>query len=148
MKKHLSIFLVLLVSICSAQTKPPSSGKDADEIAIRRLLDKQTQAWNRGDIETFMETYWKSDSLVFIGKSGVTYGWNNTLKNYKKGYPDTTAMGKLSFDILLVKRLSFQYFQVIGKWHLQRSIGDLSGHYTLLIKKIKGKWVIVADHSS
>ena len=139
---------MLLVSICSAQTKPTSTTRDADEIAIRQLLDKQTQAWNRGDIETFMETYWKSDSLMFIGKSGVTYGWTNTLNNYKKGYPDTTAMGKLSFDILLVKRLSFQYFQVIGKWHLQRSIGDLSGHYTLLIKKIKGKWVIIADHSS
>lgn len=146
MKKYLSILSLVLVSICSAQTKPASV--PGDETAIRQLLDKQTQAWNRGDIETFMETYWKSDSLMFIGKSGVTYGWTNTLNNYKKGYPDTTAMGKLSFDILLIKRLSFQYFQVIGKWHLQRSIGDLSGHYTLLIKKIKGKWVIISDHSS
>lgn len=146
MKKYLSIFLLASISICSAQTRPASA--TGDEIAIRQLLDKQTQAWNRGDIETFMETYWKSDSLMFIGKSGVTYGWTNTLNNYKKGYPDTTAMGKLSLDILLIKRLSFQYFQVIGKWHLQRSIGDLSGHYTLLIKKIKGKWVIISDHSS
>ena len=146
MKKYLSILSLVLVSICSAQTKPIAVS--GDEALIRQLLDKQTQAWNRGDIETFMETYWKSDSLMFIGKSGVTYGWANTLNNYKKGYPDTTAMGKLSFDILLIKRLSFQYFQVIGKWHLQRSIGDLSGHYTLLIKKIKGKWVIISDHSS
>ncbi len=146
MKKYLSILLLVLASICSAQTKPASA--PGDEAAIRQLLDKQTQAWNRGDIETFMETYWKSDSLMFIGKSGVTYGWTNTLNNYKKGYPDTTAMGKLSFDILLIKRVSFQYFHVIGKWHLQRSIGDLSGHYTLLIKKIKGKWVIISDHSS
>jgi hypothetical protein len=146
MKKYLSILLLVLASICSAQTKPASA--PGDETAIRQLLDKQTQAWNRGDIETFMETYWKSDSLMFIGKSGVTYGWTNTLNNYKKGYPDTIAMGKLSFDILLIKRLSFQYFHVIGKWHLQRSIGDLSGHYTLLIKKIKGKWVIISDHSS
>ena len=139
---------MLVVSICSAQTNPASAVREADEMAIRQLLAKQTQAWNRGDLEAFMETYWKSDSLVFIGKSGVTYGWTNTLNNYKKGYPDTTAMGKLSFDILLIKRLSFQYFHVTGKWHLQRSIGDLSGHYTLLIKKIKGKWVIIADHSS
>jgi hypothetical protein len=57
-------------------------------------------------------------------------------------------MGKLSFDILLVKRLSLEYFQVVGKWHLERSIGNLSGHYTLLFKKINGKWVIIADHSS
>ena len=65
-----------------------------------------------------------------------------------QNYPDTTAMGRLSFDIISVKRLSFQYFHVIGKWHLQRSIGDLSGHYTLLLKKINGRWVIIADHSS
>src|SRR5690349_11438540 len=104
MKKYLSILSVVLVSICSAQTKPTSV--PGDETVIRQLLDKQTLAWNRGDLETFMETYWKSDSLMFIGKSGVTYGWTNTLNNYKKGYPDTTAMGKLSFDILLIKRLS------------------------------------------
>jgi hypothetical protein len=95
-----------------------------------------------------MKTYWKSDSLMFIGKNGVTYGWNNTLNNYKKNYPDTVAMGKLSFNILSVKRLSTEYFHVVGKWYLQRSIGDLSGHYTLLIKKIKGRWMIIADHSS
>ncbi len=147
MKKYLSCLLIIFASCCYAQTQS-TTPKDKEEIAIRQLLAKQTEAWNRGDIETFMETYWKSDSLMFIGKSGVTYGWTNTLNNYKKGYPDTTAMGKLSFDIVVIKRLSFQYFHVIGKWHLQRSIGDLSGHYTLLIKKIKGKWVIIADHSS
>ena len=95
-----------------------------------------------------MGTYWQSDSLMFIGKSGVTYGWQNTLNNYKKGYPDTAAMGKLQFDILEVKRLSVMYFFVVGKWHLTRSIGDVGGHFTLLFKKVKNKWVIVADHSS
>ena len=68
--------------------------------------------------------------------------------NYKKNYPDTTAMGKLSFDIISVKPLSSKYYQVVGKWHLKRTIGDLSGHYTLILEKIDGKWVIVSDHSS
>jgi hypothetical protein len=95
-----------------------------------------------------MKGYWESDSLMFIGKSGVTYGWQNTLNNYKKGYPDTATMGKLNFTIIKVKRLSGEYYQVVGKWHLKRSIGDLSGHYTLLFQKIKGDWVIVTDHSS
>ena len=85
---------------------------------------------------------------MFIGKSGVTYGWKNTLENYKKNYPDTSAMGKLSFNIITVKKLSGEYYHVVGKWHLKRTIGDLSGHYTLLFKKIKGEWVIVSDHSS
>jgi len=115
---------------------------------ILALLDEQTQAWNRGDIEGFMQTYWKSDSLMFIGGNGVKWGWQTTLEGYKKGYPDTTAMGKLSFDIIQVKKLSKKYYYVVGKWMLKRSIGDLSGHFDLLMRKIKGKWCIVADHSS
>jgi ketosteroid isomerase-like protein len=116
--------------------------------AIKTVLETQRMAWNNGDIEKFMETYWHSDSLMFIGKSGVTYGWQNTLNNYKKGYPDTAAMGKLQFDIIQVKALSAIYYYVVGKWHLSRSIGDIGGHFTLLLRKIKNKWVIVSDHSS
>jgi ketosteroid isomerase-like protein len=139
--KNLLLNLLLFTAISSiAQSK--------NETAIRKLLDEQTEAWNRGNIEEFMKGYWKNDSLMFIGKSGITYGWNNTLNNYKMGYADTTAMGKLSFNIITIKQLSFQYFHVTGKWHLQRSIGDLSGYFTLLFKKIEERWVIIADHSS
>lgn len=130
----------LFLTIVNAQSK--------DETMVRNVLETQRLAWNEGNVEKFMEGYWKSDSLMFIGKSGVTYGWQQTLDNYKKGYPDTAAMGKLIFDILEVKRLSVMYFFVVGKWHLTRSIGDVEGHFTLLFKKIKNKWVIVADHSS
>lgn len=126
----------------------PAAAQSKDEQTIRALLEEQRMAWNTGNLEPFMSTYWKSDSLMFIGKSGVTYGWQNTLDNYRKGYPDTAAMGKLRFDILEVKRLSVMYFFVVGKWHLNRSIGDVGGHFTLLFKKVKNKWVIVADHSS
>jgi ketosteroid isomerase-like protein len=119
-----------------------------DEVAIRNLLHTQTTSWNRGDVEGFMQTYWKSDSLMFIGKSGVVWGWQQTLDNYKKGYPDTAAMGKLSFDIIQVKPLDKNHYFVVGKWMLKRSMGDVGGHYTLLMRRIKGQWKIVADHSS
>jgi ketosteroid isomerase-like protein len=122
--------------------------QSGDEKAIRLLLDQQTDAWNRGDIEGFMNSYWESDSLMFLGKSGVTYGWANTLKNYRKGYPDTAVMGKLSFDYIKIKRLSKKYYFVVGKWHLKRSIGDIDGYYNLLFEKINGRWAIVVDHSS
>jgi ketosteroid isomerase-like protein len=118
------------------------------EKAVHNILAEQSAAWNKGDIESFMKGYWKNDSLMFIGKSGVTYGWSNTLNNYKKGYPDATAMGQLTFTILKVKSLSDQYQQVVGKWHLQRSQGNVEGHFTLLFQKIKGQWVIITDHSS
>lgn len=135
-------FLFLFFCVCAA------SAQQSDEAQIRRLLTEQTNSWNQGNLEAFMQGYWKSDSLTFIGKSGVTRGWEKTLANYKKGYPDTTAMGKLSFDILSVKKLSADYAFVIGKWMLKRTIGDLSGHCTLLFRKLKGRWMIVADHSS
>jgi ketosteroid isomerase-like protein len=141
MKSAILHALLLISSATFAQ-------KDTDETIIRNLLDAQTKAWNQGDINNFMKGYWESDSLLFIGKSGLTYGWQQTLNNYKKSYPDTAAMGKLSFDIKKVQRLSADHFFVVGKWMLTRSIGNLSGHYTLLLKKIKGHWVIIADHSS
>lgn len=118
------------------------------EKTIRDIMAKQEAAWNRGDQEGFMSGYWQSDSLKFIGSRGLTYGWNQTLANYKKGYPTPEAMGQLKFTILSVELLSSKSAYVVGKWHLARTAGDLSGHYTLLWKKIKGKWVIVADHSS
>jgi hypothetical protein len=138
---------LILISLLSFFSITVIGQKD-DEQQIRDILDRQTEAWNRGDLDNFVNGYWKSDSLMFIGKSGVTYGWESTLKNYKKGYPDTAAMGKLAFNILHVTRLDHQYFQVVGKWALTRSIGNVSGHYTLLFKKINGEWVIISDHSS
>jgi hypothetical protein len=141
MKYLVGLFLLLLsASIINAQTK--------DEMAVRKVLSKQNDAWNHGDIDTFMEGYWKNDSLMFIGKSGVTYGWQNTLNNYKKGYPDTATMGKLTFTLISVKQLSEKYFRVVGKWFLKRSIGDVGGHFTLLLEKINGEWVIIEDHTS
>lgn len=125
-----------------------SFSQQKEEKEIHKLLAAQTEAWNRGNIEGFMQTYWKSDSLMFIGKNGITRGWQNTLNKYKKSYPDTAAMGQLSFDVLQVKRLSVMYFYVVGKWMLKRTIGDVSGHYDLLLRKIKGRWYIIADHSS
>ena len=125
-----------------------SFAQSADEKNIRNVLSSQVTAWNAGNIEDFMKGYWQNDSVMFIGKSGITYGWQNTLNNYKKNYPDTAAMGALSFDLLEFKSLSSIYYFVVGKWHLQRSIGNAGGHFTLLFKKINGHWFIVADHSS
>ncbi|MEO7394118.1 MAG: DUF4440 domain-containing protein [Chitinophagaceae bacterium] len=125
-----------------------SYAQSTDETSIRQILISQEKAWNTGNIEGFMLGYWQSDSLVYVGKSGVTYGWQKTLENYKKSYPDTMAMGHLTFDLFELRPLMPGYYFVIGKWHLQRTTGNLTGHFTLLFRKIKSKWVIVADHSS
>jgi ketosteroid isomerase-like protein len=125
-----------------------AQAQNKDENAIRAMLSAQEAAWNTGNLEQFMIGYWQSDSLMFIGKNGPTYGYNKTLANYKKGYPDTAHMGKFTSTIVNMKRLSPEYYFVTGKWFLKRTVGDVSGYYTLLIRKINGKWVVVADHSS
>ena len=142
MVKVIVLFSILFCfsTVCVSQ--------DKDEKVVRSLLQSQAQQWNAGNVKQFMSTYWNNDSLMFIGKNSITYGWQKTMNNYIKGYPDTTSMGKLNFDLLSVKKISVEYFFVVGKWHLRRTIGDLAGSFTLLVKKIKGKWLIVADHSS
>lgn len=122
--------------------------QQSDEKAIRLLLKQQTNDWNNGNIDQYMKGYWNSDSLVFIGKNGPRYGYETTLASYKKAYPDTVAMGKLRYELLELKRLSPKYYFMTGQWHLSRTIGDLQGYFTLLLKKIKNKWLIVKDHSS
>lgn len=117
---------------------------------VHQVLLEQSECWSKGDLECYMAGYWKSDSLVFIGKSGLTYGWQPTLDNYKRGYPDTAAMGKLNFNILEMKPLSEATMLVIGKWHLSRDIeaGDLEGHFSVIFQYFPNGWKIIADHSS
>ncbi len=123
--------------------------QSADEKAIRQIMADQTAAWNQGSLDDFMKKgYWESDSLLFIGKSGISYGYTTALNNYKKNYSDRDKMGMLFFTLLRLDRLSADYYFVIGKWLLKRKDGDVGGVYTLVFRKIGGRWVIVADHTS
>ncbi|ANH79597.1 DUF4440 domain-containing protein [Niabella ginsenosidivorans] len=140
MKYVLAIaFNLLMISSCAQD-------KAADQ--VREVLQQQITAWNKGDIDTFMETYWKSDSLLFAGKNGITYGWQKTLENYKKSYPTKKDMGVLEFDLIKVQPLGTGYYNVVGKWHLKREMGDLKGQYTLIFRQIDGTWKIIQDHTS
>ena len=140
----MKMLFLLLVMFCTTTL----FGQSNDEASVRKVLSTQNEAWNRGDVVSFMKGYWENDTMMFIGKGGVTYGYKNTLANYKKNYPDTATMGKLTFTLISVKKLSEKYFRVVGKYYLTRSIGDASGHFTLLFEKINGEWVIIEDHSS
>ena len=120
-----------------------------DTAAIRRVLREQEAAWNRGDLSAFMQGYWQSENLEFIGKNGLKKGWQQTLDNYKTSYPDAATMGKLDFTVFSIEVLGKIAAYIVGKWHLTRpDKGDLHGAFTLLWKKINGKWLIVSDHSS
>lgn len=121
---------------------------EKDESNIRKLIQLQADAWNEGNVEKFMETYWKSDQLSFVGSRGPTYGWQATLDNYKKGYPDKKSMGHLDLKVLNLSQIDTKTVLMIGRFELTREIGDVAGHFTLVIQKIKGDWKIISDHSS
>lgn len=141
MKRILPVFLCLLFAgVAFAANK--------DEQAISKMLSAQVAEWNKGNIDGYMKGYWESDSLLFIGSSGPRYGYGATLKRYKEAYPDAAHMGVLTSTVVSMRRLSPEYYFIVGKWALKRSAGDVAGSYTLLIRKKKGNWVIVCDHSS
>lgn len=118
-----------------------------DIIKIKEVMNRQETAWNNGDIEGFMDGYWKSDSLMFIGKNGIKYGWQTTLDNYKNSYPDKESMGKLHFEILKLE-IENSTAYMLGKWKLVREEDEPNGYFTLYWKKIDKKWLITIDHTS
>jgi ketosteroid isomerase-like protein len=136
--------LILMGAITTVMAQ---SAKDEQEIFT--ILERQVSDWNKGDITSFMNGYWESDSLMFVGKAGITYGYKPTYEGYLKRYPDRATMGTLKFTFLNFSFPGPGVAFVVGKFHLTRpEKGDMEGHYTLLWKKIKGKWVIVCDHTS
>lgn len=124
-----------------------ANGQNKDMEEIRKVMSLQENAWNEGNIEQFMQGYWKSDSLMFIGKNGIKYGWETTLDNYKTSYPDKTAMGKLNFEILKLE-VNNNTAYMLGKWELLRQEDTPNGYFTLYWKKVDSKWVITIDHTS
>ena len=119
-----------------------------DDTVIRKMLANQVIEWNKGNIEGYMKGYWESDSLIFIGSSEQRYGYRATLERYKTTYPDKAHMGRLTLTVFSIKRLSDDYYFVVGRWGLQRNAGDIGGPYSLLIKRINEELVIIVDHSS
>ena len=112
-------------------------------------MTKQEESWNRGDVASFMNGYWNSDSLLFIGSRGLTKGYTTTLGNYLESYPDSLAMGRLEFDNREVVRLENHHALVIGSWTLYRDSDTLSGMYSLTWRwSNRNGWEIIADHSS
>lgn len=144
--------IIILVSACSQQTEAPSDQEPETETiaAMQALLDTQVEAWNAGDINAFMEGYWKSDSLRFASGGNVRRGWDETLARYLATYPDKAAMGTLTFEDLELQKLSAQWATGFGRFRLKRTppLDDLTGLFTLMFEKRNGSWIIVSDHTS
>jgi len=136
-----TIISILLLTIISCTNNQHQNEN------ILSVMEMQEKAWSDGDIEAFMQGYWQSDSLMFIGKNGIKYGWQTTFDNYKKSYPNKAAMGKLEFDVIKLE-VNDKTAYMLGKWSLIRENDNPNGYFTLYWKKINRKWVITIDHTS
>jgi hypothetical protein len=120
---------------------------DSAEAGIRLVMEAQEIAWNKHDLESFMQGYWKSETLKFYGSKGLTLGWESTLANYKKGYPTKADSGTLNFVINDISKIEGDNYWVMGEYHLKREVGDANGVFIIIFKQIDGHWKIVADMS-
>lgn len=125
----------------------PKSKRDA-KAAIRAVLDAQHDAWNRGDIEGYMDGYDRSPETEFVGGDEITRGWQTVLDRYQKKYDSREKMGVLTFSEVEITMLSQDAALVLGRWHLKRANDEPHGTFSLLFRKTKAGWRIVHDHSS
>jgi hypothetical protein len=142
MKKSILIICLLSLTLGFSQTT-----EKEDKAAILSVMNLQEIAWSNNDLEGFMKGYWKSDSLKFFGSSGLTKGWQQTLDNYKKGYPTKEHSGTLNFTIKDISKIDEGSYWVMGEYHLKRNIGDANGVFLIIFKRINGEWKIIADMS-
>lgn len=140
----LACFLAVLFAARLRAAEPPGS----DGAQIRAVLDAQAAAWNRGDVDAFMQGYWKSEKTEFVGSTGVFHGWQAVLERYRKAYPDRQAMGHLTFSGLEVTMLGPDAALVLGHWSLEREHDHPGGVFTLVFRRFPEGWRIIHDHTS
>jgi beta-aspartyl-peptidase (threonine type) len=140
-------FIVLTTATVNAAAGESAAiGERAAE--IEAILKQQADAWNRGDIDAFMEHYWKSDSLTFSSGGQTTRGWQATKDNYRRRYPTREQMGKLDFSQLEISPIGSDGVLVLGNWRLDRATSPVGGNFSLVLRRMDGRWLIVHDHTS
>jgi ketosteroid isomerase-like protein len=138
--------LLSLTFVAGSLLARPATSKA--ESQIRAVLDAQTEAWNRGDIDTFMQSYWNSEKTQFVGATGIQRGWQAVLERYRKAYPDRRSMGRVSFSDLEFSVLCPTAALVVGKYQLEREADHPHGVFTLVFRKFPEGWRIINDHTS
>ncbi|WP_440067170.1 YybH family protein [Tenacibaculum discolor] len=147
MKKLLTVIFLLALFVACKQEATQTVSEETEKQEILSVMKAQEKAWSNHDLEGFMQGYWKSDSLKFYGRNGITFGWQKTLDNYKKGYPTKEHSGELKFKINDISKITDGAYSVMGEYHLKRPVGDADGVFMIIFKKIQGEWKIIADTS-
>src|ERR1043166_9975866 len=136
-------FLFVFPILLQAQTNDEKT-----TAAIRAVLEAQAAAWNRGNVEAYMDGYDRSPKTEFVGGDSITRGWQEVLDRYKKRYDTREKMGTLTFSDLEIQMLGSKAALVLGRWRLKRANDEPHGTFTLLFRKTKSGWKIVHDHTS
>ena len=126
----------------------PTPTQEENKAAVRDLLKAQQLAWNRGNIEGFMDGYWQSRDTVFVSGGVVTRGWQTVRDRYKSKYPNRDKMGQLTFSEVEVRMFGYDGAVAFGRWQLNRSTDTPNGWFTLILRKMPDGWKIVHDHTS
>lgn len=149
MKRSLLVFfLAMFLAEIPLSALPPQKEDGKNEAAIRAVLDAQRDAWNRGDIEGYMDGYDRSGQTEFVGGDEITRGWQTVLDRYKKKYDSREKMGVLTFSEIEITMLSKDAALVLGRWRLKRASDEPHGTFSLVFRKTKAGWRIVHDHTS
>ena len=142
------LLVALVLLVVNHSLLAGTADSDGDRAAITAVLNAQQDAWNRADVDKFLEGYWRSPDLTFSGTSGIARGWDAVLTRYKKNYPDQGAMGHLEFSELEFRFLGKDAALVLGHWHLTRTKGDIGGVFSLVWQRFPEGWKIIHDHTS
>ncbi|MCG3125735.1 MAG: hypothetical protein CHACPFDD_00561 [Phycisphaerae bacterium] len=142
MKSLTPLALALFLVGCTA------ARDDSVAHQVQRVLQRQADAWNRGDVDAFMCDYVRGDDLTFSSGGETHRGWDQTLKRYRARYPDRASMGTLRFDQLETTPLGDAHALTLGRWHLTRAVGNVSGNFSLIWRRQNGAWRILHDHTS
>lgn len=124
------------------------AGCQAPRDAVVAVVERQADAWNRGDLRAFMDGYWRSPRLSFSAAGKTHFGWDAVLARYEQRYPVPAAMGKLEFSELDYESLGPDAALLLGRWRLARESGPVGGNFSLIFRRVNGQWVIVHDHTS
>jgi len=153
-RKHVYTFASLLalgavVLGYQGRGRAPGSQKEDKEVAaVRAVIEAQQAAWNRGDIEGFMEGYAREETTTFVSGDSLRRGWQTVLDRYRAAYDSRAKMGTLSFTELEFKPLSPFYIMAAGRWQLTREADNPHGRFTLIFRRTNAGWRIVHDHTS
>ncbi|MDQ1612189.1 MAG: hypothetical protein QOG00_2120 [Pyrinomonadaceae bacterium] len=140
--------VVVLVSTqfaCASRPGASEQGQAENEKAIRAVLDAQAAAWNRGDVEGYMDGYERAETTTLISGDAVTRGWQTVTDRYKKAYDTPEKMGTLAFSELDIKPLSEFYASATGRWELTRAKDKPHGRFALIFRRTNAGWRIVQD---